>query len=159
MASNIKQLSPHFTLAEAILSQQGARAGLDNTPPDSVITVMQEAARHMEIVRSILSAPITVSSWYRSPEVNALVGSKPTSQHRKGEAIDFISPTFGDPLAICRKIIEYKNYINYDQLILEHTWVHISFSITGGKARNQVLSLLQNGGYASGLTDKLGNKL
>lgn len=154
-----QKLSTHFFLAEATESQQGSRAGLDNTPTQPIITAMEQAARYMEIVRSILGVPILVSSWYRSPTVNKLVGGSVTSQHMKGEAVDFIAPAFGDPLAICRRLIENKNLINYDQLILEHTWVHISFSISSGKPRNQVLSLLENGGYATGLTDKRGNKL
>jgi hypothetical protein len=76
-----------------------------------------------------------------------------------GEAVDFISPTYGSPLQVCKQIIGYGDIINFDQLILEHSWVHISFAISSGNPRKQVLSLLQSGGYAQGLTDKHGNKL
>ena len=153
-------LSEHFSLAEAITSQTAERHGLNNTPSPEVIVVMEKAAVKMEKVRVILNnSPIHVNSWYRGMAVNGYLKSTPTSQHTKGEAIDFICPKFGSPLDICRKIIENKDLIGFDQLILEHTWVHISFSILNSAPRGQVLSLLANGSYAVGLTDKQGKPL
>lgn len=149
-------LSPHFTLKEAIHSETANRLGLLNTPPDSVLLTMAVAAKHLEVVRSLLNMPMKINSWYRCPAVNTAVGSKDTSQHKVGEAIDFICPLFGDPLAICRLITLYEKDINFDQLILEHSWVHISFAILSGKPRGQVLSLLNSGHYAYGLTDTHG---
>lgn len=98
-----------------------------------------------------------VNSWFRLLDLNRFIGSKDTSQHPKGEAVDFISPKFGTPEEICRKIITNKDLINFDQLIFEYTWVHISWnSIPGSVQRGQVLTLLSSGKYAAGLTDKNG---
>lgn len=147
------QLSPHFSLYEATHSGKAAALNIINVAPTSVTVTMRQTAMEMEIVRAVLGCAIGISSWYRCPELNAAVGSKPTSQHILGEAVDFVSPVFGTPLKICRTIIENQDQIPFDQLILEHNWVHISFAIHSGNPRGQVLSLLSNGGYAQGLTD------
>lgn len=154
------KLSEHFTIAEAVHSDKAVELGIDNIPSRDVLWVMEKTAICMERVRASLSnLPISVSSFYRSPEVNAAVGSKSTSQHLLGEAVDFICPAFGTPVEICRKLIELHDLIRFDQLILEHSWVHISFAIAPRSNRNQVLSLLSTGGYANGLTNKNGVKL
>ena len=154
---SIIKLSQHFTLDEATSSQTASRLGIYNTPSDAVIAVMKSTATNMETVRDILnSKPITVSSWYRSPELNVKIGGVKTSQHCKGEAVDFICPMYGSCYYVANAIMHSK--IDFDQLILEHTWVHISFkSDPYANQRRQVLSLLKSGGYANGLTDVNGH--
>jgi hypothetical protein len=111
----------------------------------------------MDKVRVVLlDKSIHVDSWYRCLELNRLLGSKDTSQHVEGKAVDFTCPDFGTPLEICRQLIKFKDLIRFDQLILEHTWVHISFN--SGSSHGEVLSLLATGGYAHGLTDKEGKE-
>jgi hypothetical protein len=149
-------LSAHFSLAEATRSAKAETLNILNIAPLSVIATMRETAAKLEIVRDILKRPISIDSWFRCAALNQAVGSKDTSQHRVGEAVDFICPTYGTPLDICRAIIKNKDQIKFDQLILEHSWVHVSFSILSGKPRGQVLSLLNTGGYATGLTDPKG---
>lgn len=153
-------LSDHFSLAEAIASETAARHNLNNTPSPEVIKVMERAAVKLEKVRAALNnSPIRINSWYRCMPLNGYLNSKPTSQHPKGEAIDFIAPSFGTPADICKKLVENKELIGFDQLILEHTWVHISFAILNSAPRSQVLSLLADGSYASGITDKYGKPI
>ena len=155
---SIVYLSEHFTLDEAIASQTADRLGIDNTPTPEIVTAASKTAVKMEKVRVVLgNKSIKVSSWIRMPELNKAVGSRPGSQHEKGEAVDFICPTFGSPLDVCREIIKHKDLINFDQLILEHTWVHISWKSTpNATQRGEVLSLLSDKSYAKGLTDKFG---
>lgn len=154
------KLSEHFTIAEAVYSNTAIELGLDNNPSRDILWVMEKTATAMERVRAALgNNSIHVNSFYRGPKVNAAVGSKSTSQHLLGEAVDFICPAFGTPVEICRKLISLHELIRYDQLILEHTWVHISFAIAPSANRGQVISLLSTGGYANGLTDTKGNKL
>lgn len=155
------RLSPHFTLEEATFSQNASRLGIDNSVhPDEldIIHTLVNTATQLEIVRAILNCPININSWYRCPQLNNNTpGSSKTSQHMTGEAADFICPAFGSPLEICRVIIAHIDLIRFDQLIMEHTWVHISWSsIPQAKQRQEVLSLLSNGHYASGLTDRNG---
>jgi len=125
------QLSDHFTLEEMTHSQTADRLRLDNSAPLFVIPNLTILANGMEKVRALLGYPITISSGYRSPEVNKAVGSKPTSQHATGNACDFICPAFGAPPEIVKAIVE--SDIDYDQVIQEFAgngggWVHISFS-------------------------------
>jgi hypothetical protein len=122
-------LSNHFSLAEFTASETATRKGLDNTPESDVVEVMKTTAARMEEVRDILEAPIIISSGYRSPKVNSAIGGSATSQHCKGEAVDFIAPQYGTPNDICHAILD--STIVFDQLIEEggdEGWVHISFA-------------------------------
>lgn len=150
------KLSAHFSLEEATISGTAIKLGLDNTPGLIELERMKQTAARMEIVRVLLKGPITVSSFFRSPEVNRAVGSSDRSQHRFGEAVDFNCTSFGTPVEICKKLIAHKHIVKFDQLILEHSWVHISFAIRTGKPRGQVLSLLLKNKYAVGLTNVYG---
>ena len=151
------QITEHFSLDEVIFSETAERFGIVNALPPELIPVIKHTAEEMEYVRNILGHPIHVNSWYRCSELNTKLGSALTSQHIKGEAVDFICPPFGTPLDICKEIISAGSVIPFDQLILEHSWVHISFcSNPNVTPRREVLSLLNTGGYAYGLTNKNG---
>lgn len=152
----IPLLSDNFSLAEATVSEKAERAHFSNTPDSHTIATMYKTAMCMERVLALLAKPIHINSWYRCLHLNRLLGSKDSSQHLVGEAVDFIVPLFGEPVAVCKALIKNSDLIRFDQLILEHTWVHISFAISTGKPRNQVLSLLKNGSYATGLTTNEG---
>ena len=122
------QLSAHFTLAEFVVSETAARAGIDNDPPLDVVSALKRTAQGLEAVRVRLGgAPITVTSGYRCPELNAAIGGAKDSQHMRGEAADFICPRFGSPTEVATALRD--SGIEYDQLIIEFgRWVHISFS-------------------------------
>lgn len=148
------ELSDNFTWAEA---ETTSHREFDNTIPTNLLIVVKNTAKQMERARAILQCYISVNSWYRSPEVNKAVGGAKNSQHMLGEAVDFICPKFGKPVDVVKKLIQYPELFRFDQLILEHTWVHASFpSAPTSKPRMQVLSLLHNGGYSVGITDKFG---
>lgn len=139
------KLTAHFDLAEFTVSQTASRMGLSNTPDEDTIERLKITAEGMEEVRALLGKPITISSGYRSKAVNKAVGSSDTSAHIKGWAVDFICPAFGSPLAICRVLAKSK--IDFDQLIEEGSWVHISFD---PRMRREVLTM-RDGGYRRGL--------
>ena len=152
-------LSANFSLEEATMSATADRLGIDNlNPRPEIVTTASRTAVRMEKVRLILgSKSININSWIRCLELNRALGSHDGSQHVKGEAVDFICPSYGSPLMVCKKLIEEQLLVNFDQLILEHSWVHISWqSIPNAKQRGQVLSLLSDKKYAVGLTDKFG---
>jgi hypothetical protein len=85
-------ISRFFTWGEAIHSATAARRGIDNTPDEATMARIIMTARHLDDVRLALSAPVLVNSWYRSPALNKAIGSKPSSQHILGEAVDFRAP-------------------------------------------------------------------
>ena len=150
-APTSENITDHFYWAEVIESDTAARLTIDNTLPVELMNTIISTARKAEKIRALLNEPMKITSWYRSLALNTALLSKPTSQHIKGEAIDFTSPAYGIPLSICKRIVNYRELIPFDQLILEHTWVHVSFlSDPTVKPRGEVLSLLQSGGYATG---------
>ena len=136
-------LSPHFTLAELTRSETALRRGIDNSASASIVEKLRHTAGGLERVRALLGAPLHVNSAYRGPNVNAAVGGSSTSQHTKGEAADFVAPSFGSPLDICRAIIA--SDIEFDQLIYEGSWVHISF-VADRAQRQMVLTAHFAGG-------------
>ena len=121
------KLSPNFSLSEFTASQICERKGWDNTPSPEILNNLKFLAEKLEDVRVLLRNPMLVSSGYRSRSLNAHLGSRDTSSHIKGLAVDFISPSFGSPEAIVKAIVE--SDIQYDQVILEfNRWVHLSFA-------------------------------
>lgn len=119
-------LTRNFTLEELTESETATRKGLDNTPSPEVLGRLQFLASGLQEVRDYLSSPMFITSGYRSPKVNSAVGGSSKSQHIKGEAADFKCPGYGDPKKVCQAIIE--SGIEFDQLINEGHWVHISFT-------------------------------
>jgi putative chitinase len=119
------KLSQYFTLEEFIFSETATRRGIDNMPKsEDMITQLKITAGQMDDVRKLLGKPIRVTSGYRCPLLNAAIGST-GGGHVAGYAVDFISPKFGKPKKIVDAIIA--SDIQYDQIIFEGTWVHISF--------------------------------
>lgn len=130
------QLTTNFTLEEFIQSDTADRLNIINYPTSFVLDTLKYTATQMEIVRSILKNPIQVTSGFRCLSLNAAIGSKSTSQHVKGEAVDFKCPKFGSPRLIVQTL-KTANLV-FDQLILEFdNWVHISF--VRQNSRQQVL--------------------
>lgn len=146
------RLSPHFTLEEFVVSQTASRAGLVNEPDANTTVSLRDTANHLEAIRSYLNNPaIIITSGYRSPEVNKLVGGSANSYHTFGLAADFIAPEHGTPLNICYHLSNFMERLEIDQLIYEYTWVHVGFAKPGEDPRHQILSLTKSGGYSIGL--------
>jgi hypothetical protein len=119
------KLSPNFYLAELTVSETAERKGIDNTPDTFALANLFKTAALLEQVRVLLGGKsVLVSSGYRGPKLNALVGGSTDSDHMRGEAADFRCPSYGSPLDICRVIAA--SGIEFGQLIWEGSWVHIS---------------------------------
>lgn len=115
-------LSPNFTLEE--LTHTDHR-DLDNTPNDAELENLVRLAEFLEQVKEVLGGkPIIVNSAFRSKAVNDAVGSKDSSQHRRGCAADIRVPGM-KPDEVVRAIIEAG--LPYDQVIREFDrWTHVS---------------------------------
>ena len=136
------RLSPHFTLDELIHSETAARLDIDNTPSEEIIDNLKFLSEKLEYVRVLLGSPMLISSGYRSGLLNDALGSKRTSAHTRGLAVDFISPSFGTPKEIVQAIVD--SDIEYDQVILEFDrWVHLAFS--KDEPRKQALIINKEG--------------
>lgn len=137
-------LTDHFTLDELTASQTASRRGIDNRPTIQIMGNLTRVAEALERVRALVGKPITVSSGYRCPAVNTLVGSDAKSAHIVGLAADFtcIGMAPGDLARLIRD-----SDIEFDQLIYEGTWVHLGLST--GAPRREVLTAHFNGGRAT----------
>jgi hypothetical protein len=137
------QLSNHFSLDEATYSETAVRLGINNQPSAAQLINMQTAAEGMEKIREILGGKgIRVNSWLRLPDVNVAVGGSKVSSHMDGWAIDFVCPSFGTPLDVC-KAIEASG-LKFDQMIHEFArWTHISFA---PEMRGQKLTIFKPAG-------------
>jgi zinc D-Ala-D-Ala carboxypeptidase len=148
-------LTPHFSLKEMITT---SHSEIDNWPsePETIQKLHLCCVGILEKVRAHYGKPVRVNSGFRCPALNTKIGGSPTSQHMKGEAIDFEidGVANGD---ICKWI---EGNLTYDQLILEFYtqgdpnsgWVHCSVTATGN--RREVLTAARQDGktvYLSGL--------
>lgn len=128
------QLTEHFSLEELINSETASRRGIDNTPDAVVKNNLTILASNLEVLRKLLGKALIISSGYRCPKLNTVIGGARDSAHMTGYAADFICPSFGTPDQIA-KAIKASN-IELDQCIMEGTWVHVSYAPT---KRNQYL--------------------
>jgi hypothetical protein len=120
-------LTEHFTLEELVFSYTAVRLNIYNTPSSKVVDHLGVLSRGLEEVRKILNAPMRIDSGYRSPKLNEVVGGVPNSAHISGYAADFICPQFGTPLEIVKRVVAESGF-DFDQIIQEGTWVHLSFA-------------------------------
>lgn len=146
-------LSPNFTLAELTKSHVALRHGIDNTPDDAAIANLKSVAEKiLQPVRNEFKIPFAPSSGYRSPALNERIGSKNTSQHVTGQAVDFEVPGISN-----FKLAEWiRDNLDFDQVILEcytkgepnSGWVHCSYV---GASNRQVALTYADRVYGEGL--------
>ena len=135
-------LSPNFTLEE--LTHTDHRE-YDNTPNDAELENLKRLAEFLEEVKAALGGrPVMVNSAFRCKQVNDAVGSRDTSQHRIGCAVDFRVPKL-TPDEVVKIIIAAG--LPYDQVIREFDrWTHVSIPNTpDAKPRNQALIIDKSG--------------
>ena len=136
-------LTENFSLIELTKSQTAERKGIDNTPsPEHQENLKSLCEMILQPIRDHFGQVVSVSSGYRSAELCTAIGSKTTSQHAKGEAVDFEIFDVSN-----KELADYINeHLDYDQLILEYWkgedepnsgWVHCSY--TNGSNRKQYL--------------------
>lgn len=132
-------LSEHFTAEELCRTAQP----FPNLPgPEETAALRILCARVLEPIRAHFG-PVHVNSGYRSPKVNAAVGSKPSSQHMAGEAADIEV----GPVTNARLAAWIRDNLPFDQLILEayrpgvagSGWIHVSYR--EGRLRRQCLTM------------------
>lgn len=118
-------ITDHFSLDEMIASNTAERHGIANTPNPDDMRNLYALCGLLEQVRTVCgNHPVRVTSGYRSPQLNKLVGGSNTSAHMEGRAADFVVPKFGTPKDVTERIM--LSTIEYDQIIWEGSWVHIA---------------------------------
>lgn len=124
-------MSVFFTLKEFQYSRTAEENEIENVLPEELMGAALFTLAGLERVRWVLMHPMTLSSGYRCPELNRhpKIGGVEDSQHTKAEASDFICPGFGTPKEIYDKLTPLRFILGIDQLILEASWVHVSFTL------------------------------
>lgn len=147
------KLAPHFTLEEMTRSAKAAELGIDNTPPPELLPRLVRTAEMLERIRATLGCPITVTSGYRCPELNAAIGSRSSSDHTQGHAADIVAPSYGPPAQVARLLAPLVSTLGIGQLILEEItrpdgtkkrWVHVS-THTPERAINRIITITDAG--------------
>jgi len=141
-------ISKHISWAEATHSATAKKKEIANEPGQQEIVAMKKLAKEIfEPLREWAGEPIRVNSFYRSAELCEAIGSKPTSQHTKGQAIDI--DALGEKTNA--DLFNYiKDNLNFDQLIWEFgddenpDWVHVSYVSPNGN-RNRILKAFKKG--------------
>ena len=128
----------HFTISELLHSATALKHKLWNGAPkeaeENLRALVDEV---LDPLREAYGKPIRVTSGYRCPRLNNLVGGSPNSQHMRGEAAD-IQPVVGnesDLDELARILIANGKF---DQLILYPTFIHVSWKRLGWN-RKQIL--------------------
>lgn len=142
-------LTPHFTLAEFTRSARAAQLGLDNTPPPELLPALTTTAEMLERIRTTLGHPVVITSGYRSQAVNLAVGSLTArSDHVRGRAADIVSPGYGTPYQIAKRLAPLIEVLGIGQLILEGVagkrWVHVS-TVVPVRPVNRVITITDAG--------------
>jgi zinc D-Ala-D-Ala carboxypeptidase len=141
------KLSKNFSLAELTKSETAIRRDIDNTPSDEVVSNLTTLCNMvLQKVRDSHGV-VTVTSGYRSPELNKAIGGSTTSDHCKGLAVDFEVPGLDNK----QLALWIEDNLIFKQLILEFYnegepnsgWVHCSFE--EGNNNNQVLTATKDG--------------
>lgn len=135
----------NFTISELLHSDTANKLGIVNTTSDKVVldNMFYLIVECLQPIRDKLGKPMKVTSGYRCPVLNKAVGGSTTSQHAKGQAVDFVVSGMSvfDIVQFIRS-----NGFKFDQLIEEHgaggSWVHISY--VHGLNRQEVLRFYNN---------------
>lgn len=134
-----QQLSKNFWLSEFLVSQEAARRGLANVPQQVHIANLNLLCDNvLQPLRDKLGLPISISSGFRAPAVNAAVGGSSTSAHMSGCAADILVPGLS-VAQLVNKIHGLK--LPVDQVIDEYSsWVHVGIRPGGKNLRYEYIS-------------------
>ena len=140
------KFTENFSLHELTFSPTATKKGIHNKPTaEHTENLRLLCEKVLQPVRDHINSTVTVSSGYRSPELNSLIGGSKTSQHCFGNAADVQVEERN------HEIFSFiKEKLDFDQLIWEFgtdaepSWVHVSY--VQGKNRKQVLKAIKVNG-------------
>ena len=167
------KLSEHFSLSEFTKSSTAMKHGIKNTPPQEAVENLKALCVHtLEPLREALGLPVVITSGYRTKALNSMLAhSSERSQHMLGQAADFYvgqSPVSGyrfqvsddlnhetgdSPMKLetprqrlirAFRLIILDESIDYDQLILYPSFIHVSY-VSRERNRRTILLGMRNG--------------
>lgn len=140
------RLSTYVTVAEFEFSIKAIRNGWKNKMGAIETARARELAVNvLDVIRAHYDAGINISSGYRSKVVNDDVGSHDGSQHRKGEAADFTITGVSNQQVFDDIRHGRIKGLQYDQLIFEGGWIHISYHRERLRRENLIATFTKKG--------------
>jgi hypothetical protein len=143
----LPRMSDHFGMGECFQNSHGLK--LEKLPEAAELRMRFAAENLLEPWRAMVG-PIQVNSWFRTQELNDIVGGETNSQHMFGEATDCVPLMMPLRLAF-EKLVRSK--IEFDQAILypSRGFIHVSIK-SGDRAerlpnRRQTLQSDSKGKY------------
>ena len=162
MTSNIS-LSPHFSLSEFTKSSTAMKHGIKNEPASEQVDNLRSLCQGcLEPLREALGLPVVITSGYRTKALNSMLAhSSERSQHMLGQAADFyvaepkdlnlepgtlnpVKPSRRELLIKAFRLIILDESIDYDQLILYPSFIHVSY-VSRERNRRTILLGMRNG--------------
>ena len=142
-------LSKNLSLVEVMKSATAIKHGIANEPSSKHLTNLKAVATNIfQPCRDYFGKPLAVTSGYRSPKLNELIGGSKRSQHSKGEALDLDAQVYGG--FTNAELFHYiKDNLDFDQLIWEFgndeepDWIHCSYTTEN---RREVLKAYKHNG-------------
>lgn len=144
------QFTPHFKLSEFVSSATATKQGIENKPsPEAVENLRLLSVHTLEPLREALGLPIVITSGYRCKALNDLIAHhSQRSQHMQGRAADFYvnGSSHRELLIEAFRTIITSPEIDYDQLIIYPTFIHVSF-VSHSDNRHKIMSANGQGTY------------
>ena len=129
MTQTIK--SEFFSFAELIKSSTATKHHIDNTPPADVIRNLQYGVDMvLDPLRRIYGKPIIITSGYRCPKLNTLVGGVSNSWHTQGNAADIHVASLTEATKLFSNL---QKIPSVDTVLFEHSgsgqWLHVQWNM------------------------------
>lgn len=132
----------HFTLSEFTRSETAQKNGIENNPNESQIQNIEcLCALILDPLRDAIGHPIFITSGFRVPWLNHLVGGSNNSAHKEGLAADFRVGHYEylTDWAWCllkSTAHPYRQYVDQCIYYVNEGFIHVSLP-KKGKPRNQ----------------------
>ena len=147
----------HFALKDIFHSNLAREENIENLPDEEQF---RNAVRTLSIVDSIrfwLDVPVTISSGFRGPALNARVGGKADSYHQRGLAADLVSSrmttqTMMEGIVAMCDDDDYTDIASEIRKVIyeikkKTTWVHISVFAPDAERTDTRFYIYRNGVY------------
>lgn len=137
----------YFTLEELMKSSTALNKKIANLPSWEIIEHLNELALFLDDLREAWGGGIGVSSGFRCPRLNTVVGGVSGSAHMTGYAAD-IYPINGKMAEFEKFLKVYLKDKMFDSCIYETSkstggkWVHFSLKGSNGRQRCKIFNLV-----------------
>lgn len=148
-----EKLSANFTWGELTRTGRAGMQDVNREEAEAVKPALTALANMLQAVRNKFG-PLKVNSAFRGPAVNAAVGGSKTSQHMKGEAVDFVPTAPGVTIEQVVAWIRRDSGLLYGQVIDERPnatsrWIHLSLGEPWRKGNNRQALLFDGKTYTA----------